>query len=261
MAETLKRTTAGLADKGDGHGLDALRAEVAAVEPDTILDEKAAAEAEHERAWNEVKMLTARLAADEKAMSAQAAEIAVVQAEADRESALATLGRVLGDALERHLASLILGDALGRIDAAGSSALLTRIGNLFRTLTGDTYQRLIADDQGDGGARLLAVERDAPEGAKPVTALSDGTRDQLFLALRLAAIEDHVAAAPPLPFVGDDILQTLDDARSLLAMRALADVSTHVQVILLSHHAHLRALAGALDEDRVHVCDIEPMAG
>lgn len=261
MAEALRRATDELARMGDGHGLDVLRADVAGVEPDTILSEKEAAEAERDQAWNEVKTLSARVATDENTMAAQAAEIAAVQAEADRQAALATLGRVLDDALERHLAALILGDALGHVDAAGTSTLLTRIGGLFRTLTGGAYERLIADDQGDGGARLLAVERAFPDEKKPVMALSDGTRDQLFLALRLAAIEDHVATAPPLPFVGDDILQTFDDERSLAAMPALLAVSMHVQVILLSHHTHVRALAGVLGEDRVHICEIEPAAG
>ena len=261
MAETLRRTAEELAAAGDGHSLEALRAEIATVEPDTILSEKEAAEVEHDQAWDEVKTLSARVATEEKTMTAQAAEIAAVQAEADRQAAVATLGRVLDDGLERHLAALILGEALRQVDAAGTSTLLTRIGGLFRTLTGGAYERLIADDQGDGSARLLAVELAFPDEAKPVAALSDGTRDQLFLALRLAAIEDHVATAPPLPFIGDDILQTFDNERSLAAMRALLDASAHVQVILLSHHPHVRDLASMLGKNEIHICEIEPAAG
>ena len=69
--------------------------------------------------------------------------------------------------------------------------------------------------------------------------LSEGTRDQLYLALRLVAVEDHVQNAPPLPFVADDILQTFDDVtRARAALEALVGLSQHVQVILLTHHPH-----------------------
>jgi uncharacterized protein YhaN len=189
-------------------------------------------------------------------MAAQAAELESVRAEHDRQAAVATLSRVLDEALVLHVAGTILEDALGAVDAAGTSALLTRIGGLFRTLTDGAYSRVIADDGGNGGVQLRAVARDHPDDPVSVSGLSDGTRDQLFLALRLAAIEDHVATAPPLPFVADDILQTFDDARALAAMRALVDLSRHVQVIVLSHHAHLLALAATLGPAAVHVCDL-----
>ena len=39
----------------------------------------------------------------------------------------------------------------------------------------------------------------------PVAGMSEGTRDQLFLALRLALLE--LRKAEPLPFIGDDLLR------------------------------------------------------
>ena len=38
--------------------------------------------------------------------------------------------------------------------------------------------------------------------------MSEGTRDQLYLALRLAALELHLGRATALPFVADDLTTT-----------------------------------------------------
>jgi uncharacterized protein YhaN len=86
-----------------------------------------------------------------------------------------------------------------------------------------------------------------------IEALSEGTRDQLYLALRLVALEDFTATAPPLPFIADDILQTFDDSRALAAMRALIGLSRKVQVIVLTHHNHLAELSRALPAGSVFV--------
>ena len=53
-------------------------------------------------------------------------------------------------------------------------------------------------------------------------------------------------AAPALPFIADDILQTFDDTRARAALEALVGLSRHVQVIVLTHHPHLLALARGL---------------
>jgi hypothetical protein len=45
---------------------------------------------------------------------------------------------------------------------------------------------------------------------KGVDQLSEGTRDQLVLALRLVMLEDYAEEAPALPFIADGMLQTLD---------------------------------------------------
>ena len=120
-----------------------------------------------------------------------------------------------------HLAALLLDAALIQVELTGTPALLSRIAGLFRTITGGAYTQLAAEEQSDGSAGLIAVQHAWPEERKRVADLSEGERDQLFLALRLAAIEDHVATAPPLPFIFDDTLQTFDDDRATAAMRAL----------------------------------------
>jgi uncharacterized protein YhaN len=104
------------------------------------------------------------------------------------------------------------------------------------------------------------IQRDFPEERQRIDQLSEGTRDQLFLALRVAAIEDHLKTAEPLPFIGDDILQTFDDDRALAALRVLTELSQHTQVIVLTHHRHILELATRLPPDSVFECRRETPA-
>jgi uncharacterized protein YhaN len=48
----------------------------------------------------------------------------------------------------------------------------------------------------------------------PVEGMSDGTRDQPYLALRIAALEQHFQANGPMPVVADDLLINFDDRRA-----------------------------------------------
>src|SRR5207244_4117212 len=76
-----------------------------------------------------------------------------------------------------------------------------------------------------------------------VDAMSDGTRDQLFLALRLAYIENHCDSATACPVILDDVLMAFDDERTGAALRALRDLSLKTQVLVFTHHAHHVELA------------------
>ena len=69
--------------------------------------------------------------------------------------------------------------------------------------------------------------------------MSDGTRDQLYLSLRLAALEMHIEQGHALPFIADDLFINYDDQRSRAGLKALAKLSEVTQVIFLSHHNHL----------------------
>ncbi|MEW8009347.1 MAG: hypothetical protein G8D90_14430 [gamma proteobacterium symbiont of Clathrolucina costata] len=79
-----------------------------------------------------------------------------------------------------------------------------------------------------------------------VEGLSSGTRDQLYLALRLASLERYMDSAESMPFIVDDILVDFDDARSEAALREMSDLSKKAQVILFTHHARVAEQAQAI---------------
>ncbi|MFL5283579.1 MAG: ATP-binding protein, partial [Rhodopila sp.] len=251
-AQTAARTR--LAEDGDLLPPDTLRADVAAVAPDEVArliqdagNRRQDAQLAAQQAAALVAELTQRLNTAEGATE-------VVDAAADQQAAVARMGRVLEEALLNHVAAEMLDKALAVVEQQTEPEMLQRIARLFSALTDGVYERVLTEPDGER-TRLILVQRgELPDKRQLVEDLSEGTRDQLYLALRLAAVQQHVTAAPPLPFIGDDILQTFDDDRALAALRVLQDISNKVQVILLTHHRHVLDLAAALPSGTVHVC-------
>lgn len=73
--------------------------------------------------------------------------------------------------------------------------------------------------------------------------MSEGTCDQVYLALRLASLSLYLDREEPLPFIVDDILVNFDDQRSLATLRVLVEFSKRTQVIMFTHHQHIVELA------------------
>lgn len=253
---TIARAEATLREDGDALSIELLRAELAAHPAEDVPGALTVADATMGAANTAAQDAAARASSQRLLMDQRSDDRAYVAAIADQQSAIATLGRVLEEAMLARLAGALLGHAMEAVEAQNSSALLARISQYFRTVTDGAYDRVVTEDDGDGGLALAMIPHDLPHEQKLVDQLSEGTRDQLYLALRLAAIEDHVATAPPVPFIGDDILQTSDDTRAHAALRALLDLSHRVQVIVLTHHPHILQLAQSLPEGAVHVCEV-----
>ncbi len=228
-----------LLDAGDGQTLEMLRDEVAAQPVEGLeaaLDEAQAAQRlQAEQAQAQVAVVTEL----EIELRRMVGDDGAVQAASSEAAAASLLGQTLSDALLMQVAAGLLDTALTAVQEGGDDALLRRIGAAFAELTGDAYASVSSKEDERGMARLVVRPRRFPEEETTVELLSEGTRDQLFLALRLIAIEDHAAGGLVLPFVGDDILQSFDDQRSAAAFRALLRLSETAQVILLSHHEHL----------------------
>jgi uncharacterized protein YhaN len=73
--------------------------------------------------------------------------------------------------------------------------------------------------------------------------MSEGTRDQLYLALRLAALDRHLEEHEPMPLILDDLLSTFDNERAKAILPQLAELAKRSQVLLFTHHEHLIQLA------------------
>jgi uncharacterized protein YhaN len=76
--------------------------------------------------------------------------------------------------------------------------------------------------------------------------MSSGTRDQLYLALRLASLEKYMESSEPMPFIVDDVLVDFDDKRSEAALNALAVLAERTQVVVFTHHSQVVQQANSL---------------
>ncbi len=114
--------------------------------------------------------------------------------------------------------------------------MMTHASTYFSLMTGGDYERVITDES--GATPLLCAVR-AGGARVTIDEMSEGTADQLYLALRLAALDLRRAAHPPMPLVLDDALMTSDDRRAGHILRALARFAEHGQVLVFTHHRHL----------------------
>ncbi len=173
--------------------------------------------------------------------------------------AKASLEAQIQELAERYararLAQRVLRDAIARYRSAHEGPLLARANALFPALTCERYARLETDvDERDEDV-LIAITADGAR--RRVAELSDGTREQLFLALRLAAIECHVATAEAVPVLFDDVLLESDDERAQRILATLAELATQTQVLVLTHHRHLVEIARAtLPKRRLDVIEL-----
>jgi DNA repair exonuclease SbcCD ATPase subunit len=88
--------------------------------------------------------------------------------------------------------------------------------------------------------------------ARALLQLSTGSRDQLYLALRLAISEFLSRGAIPVPLLVDDAFATSDDERARIGMRLLLEhVSKHHQVIFVTCHRQ-RCMAFAEREPELY---------
>ncbi|MFP4455577.1 MAG: AAA family ATPase [Desulfonatronovibrio sp.] len=147
------------------------------------------------------------------------------------------------------LAVFILAAEIERYRTANQGPVLKTAGDIFRKITLNSFHAVMADYDHKGEPVIKAV-RDS--GARlGVSELSDGSRDQLFLALRLAGIYRYLDENPPFPFMVDDILINFDDERSQKTLSVLAELSRKTQVIFFTHHGHLVDLASKIPENNL----------
>ena len=148
--------------------------------------------------------------------------------------------------VERYARLRVAAEALQRAIEAyrkrNEAPLLARSGELFARLTLGRFTGVQVDFDEKGAAQLVALRADSGKAAQP-QALSEGTADQLYLALRLASVEAHMAVASPLPFIADDICINFDDDRAGAALEVLQELGAKTQVLLFTHHQHLADLA------------------
>ncbi len=107
---------------------------------------------------------------------------------------------------------------------------------IFRNMTGGAFVNLRMPLDGSH-PRAMRVSGELV----PIEHLSRGTKEQLYLSIRLALIREYVRQAGPLPVLMDDILVNFDPERGAAAAQAITEFSylTPVQVIFFTCHSHV----------------------
>ena len=166
---------------------------------------------------------------------------AAVRAATARQEALTEMRAVAEQYARVRVAAVLLIWAIDRYRHEKQGPLLKRAGQLFATLTSDSFGSLRVDFDEKDKVHLIGVR---PDGTTvPVAGMSTGTADQLYLALRIAAVSDYLDRAPPLPFIADDLFINFDDERAAAGFRVLGQLGNTSQVLFFTHHEHLLDIA------------------
>jgi uncharacterized protein YhaN len=241
VLELLSEHRKHLITQGDGHDEAHLRAELASFNVDEVqsrvqilLEEEQSLEREgqevfaaHEQALRERDAAEQGMGAELAAQQRASAEAELI--ETSREWAVLKFG------------ALLLSTLIDRRRANQNDPLMARAGALFATLTGGSFEGLGQDYDDHDNATLIGRRSSGP--VVPLTGMSTGARDQLYLALRLAYLEDYASRAEPPPFIGDDLFATFDEDRTAHGLAALAAIGRRVQPIVFTHHQHVADIA------------------
>jgi len=166
-----------------------------------------------------------------------------------RQVELASVEERLREAVRRWqvlaTASLVLDQVRETYERDHQPLALREASKYLCALSGGRYRRVWAPlgqenlkvDDGDG--KSLDVEL-----------LSRGTREQLFLSLRLALVSAYARRGIELPLVLDDVLVNFDDARAKAAAGALRDFArAGHQMLIFTCHEHIAKLFRSLHVD------------
>jgi uncharacterized protein YhaN len=176
------RLTNALAQDGDGLSVAALNDECTA----TDLDEIAAKEQTITQEINEFRerLMEARenRSNARREFEAIGGDDRAARDAADRQAALAEIKEIAEQYVRLRSAILLLQWAIDRYRREKQAPLLKRAGELFAVLTSGSFQTLQLEFDEDDHVELAGIRQDGRRVA--VAGMSEGTMDQLYLALR-----------------------------------------------------------------------------
>jgi uncharacterized protein YhaN len=174
---------------------------------------------------------------------------------AEAESVKAEIRTQAEEYARLRIAASILRRQIDEFRERSHGPLLTRASYYFAKLTCGKCVGLGTGFDSKGYVILLARRKSGSE--ITVEQMSTGTRDQLYLALRLATLEQQAQRTDPLPLIVDDLFEGYDNKRAAAGFEALAEVAETTQVIFFTHHCHLVDIAQlALSTESVAVQEL-----
>lgn len=143
------------------------------------------------------------------------------------------------------LAQEMLSRSIDLFATENEPSLLRKAHMFLATLTGGRY---VTVEHEPGNKEKFFVRNAEGEAFQP-DRLSTGTREQLYLAIRMAFISEYCQCHEALPVVMDDCFVNFDDNRTERALKAVASWDEGVQTIILSCHRRLPEIVARIAPD------------
>ena len=156
----------------------------------------------------------------------------------ERTQVEAELHDATADWAATRLAASAIDEVRGRLERDCQPETLKKASEYLDRLTCRKYRNIWVPL----GERRLLIDDDQGQATR-VEHLSSGTREQLFLAIRLAMIQEFAGRGVDLPMVLDDVVVNFDQVRTEAAVNTLIDFAEDGQQILMfTCHLHLAHL-------------------
>ncbi|OPZ84107.1 MAG: DNA replication and repair protein RecF [Firmicutes bacterium ADurb.Bin419] len=133
----------------------------------------------------------------------------------------------------------------------------------FAPLLNSNTSKIISEITSSRYGELRVDENLIPRTTEPVTGdivpvsmLSGGTVDQMYLALRIALVQTIEKKSEKLPLIMDEVLAQYDDTRSLETLRMLKELSKDRQIILFTCKTKELELAKYVCNSKINIIEL-----
>ena len=230
---------------GMGAAFDAFLSATESTSPEEIHSQLEALSDEITAADRELALANQEIGSLRDQLKTLASSGEILQIEAKAEEDRQRLQDARTEWLVARIALRALDQAISKYETTRQPEVIRQAQSAFEGMTGGRYSAVLSPL---GSTELRVRDRNGDD--KSVDELSRGTREQLYLAMRMGLIAQYEQNAEPLPVIMDDILVNFDDERGPLAVKALAEFAEDRQVIVMTCHRNTLELyrqAGATE--------------
>jgi uncharacterized protein YhaN len=243
-----------LAKAGDGLDEPTLQAEVDGVPPDQANAELLAIQADEALLITKIQLLAKAETEADHALAALGGKKGAAVADQEAHNAALAASGLIERWLRLEVARQLLERSVRRYQDENQDPMITRASELFARIAktvANPIERISIDYRDASKPVPIGRRHDGSECG--LEGLSEATSDQLFLSLRVAAIERFCRDNEPMPFIADDLFVSSDEHRVLPLLEILAELGQTTQVIAFTHHQHAVDIAGKLPAGSVRV--------
>ena len=242
----------GQSDEGDASGGDGsgLREQLASGRTAEWEEHITAARAEIAALEEQRDELIRRQHDAANARSRLEASTEVAELELHRAALEQELREVVGEWRRLRLASGLVESTLERFERERQPNVLREASRLFARITDERYPRIVQTGERAASGKSAGFAVQGPGGAlRGPETLSRGTREQLYLCLRLGLVTELERRGTSLPIVMDDVLVNFDDERATAAAALLAEFAAGHQILFFTCASRTRDLLASAGRD------------
>ena len=141
--------------------------------------------------------------------------------------------------VELKVTAKLFGLAMEAYEKNDQDSIVERASKYFSIMTQEAYSQVLVP-RGEQDKKKIQVEATASGNRKEPDELSQATKEQLHLAMRLANASHYAERCVDLPLITDDILVNFDEARAKAAAKLLITYAADGhQVLLFTCHQRM----------------------